>query len=69
MKHTALHGMLAIALALSGCAASLVYDSGRGWKQQECQKIPDRQERQRCLESSAMSYADYRKTLEREQAR
>ncbi|HUT40175.1 MAG TPA: hypothetical protein VM011_02440 [Gammaproteobacteria bacterium] len=69
MKNTALLHVLAITLAVSGCAASLVYDSGRGSKQQECQKIPDQHERQRCLESNAMSYADYRKTLAREQAR
>ncbi|MGB5539552.1 MAG: hypothetical protein WBO37_05650 [Gammaproteobacteria bacterium] len=69
MKNTALLQVLAISLVVSGCAASLVYDSGRGWKQQECQKIPDRQERQRCLQSSAMTYEEYRRTLAKEQVR
>lgn len=58
-----------IALAVSGCAASLVYDSGRGWKQQECYRIPDQNEQRRCLQSTAVSYEEYRRTLAREQAR
>jgi len=69
MKNTSVSSILVLALALSGCAASLVYDSGRGWKQQECQKIPDQYERQRCLQSTAMSYPEYRRTVEQERAR
>jgi hypothetical protein len=69
MNIASLPSILAIALAVSGCAASLVYDSSRGWKQQECQKIPDQYERQRCLKSTAMSYAEYRKTVGQERAR
>jgi hypothetical protein len=68
MKRTALPVTL-ITLAVSGCAASLVYDSGRSWKQQECHKIPDSQERQRCLQSTAMTYEQYRRTLAQEQGR
>ncbi len=69
MKNTALLQVLAISLAVSGCAASLVYDTGRSWKQQECYKLTDQYERQRCLQSSAMTYEEYRRTLAKEQAR
>ena len=69
MKNTASFAVLAIVSALAGCAASLVYDSGRSWKQQECYKIPEQYERQRCLHSAAMSYEEYRRTLAQEQAR
>jgi hypothetical protein len=69
MKSTALLAVALVTLAVSGCAASLVYDSGRSWKQQECYKIPDQYERQRCLQSAAMSYDEYRKTVAQEQAR
>jgi len=69
MKCTASLAVAVITLAVSGCAASLVYDSGRSWKQQECYKIPDQYERQRCLQSAAMSYDEYRKTVTQEQAR
>ncbi|MEZ5542508.1 MAG: hypothetical protein R3F42_10730 [Pseudomonadota bacterium] len=56
-------------LLLGGCAASLVYDSGRSWKQRECYKIPDRGEQRRCLQSTALSYEEYRRTLAQEQSR
>jgi len=69
MKDTALLAVLIITLAVSGCAASLVYDSGRNWKRQECYKIPDGNERQRCLQSTAVSYEEYRRALAREQAK
>lgn len=69
MKVTLPLAVTALTFAIAGCAASLVYDSGRSWKQQECYKIPDRNEQRRCLQSTAMSYEEYRRTLAREQTR
>jgi len=62
MKHLISLNILAIALVVSGCAASLVYDPARGGKQ-DCQKLPDARERQRCLDSAAQSRDDYRGVL------
>ncbi len=69
MKITSLSGVLAITLAVSGCASSLVYDSGRNWKQRECYKIADSAEQQRCLDSTAQTYYEYRHTLAQEQGK
>lgn len=57
---------LPAALAGTGCART-VYHSVQGWQQQECRKINDHAERQRCLASTARSYDEY--SREREAAR
>jgi hypothetical protein len=60
--------MLAIApvalMALPGCSSRAVYQTMQGWQQQECRKLPDAAERQRCLGSTAASYDDYRRARE-----
>jgi hypothetical protein len=40
------------------------YQTVQGWQQQECRKLPDAAERQRCLNSTAASYDDYRRQRE-----
>jgi hypothetical protein len=67
MNRTVRLALALVTLTATGCAASLVYDTGRSWKQQECYKIPEQYERQRCLQSTAMTYEEYRRTLAREQ--
>jgi hypothetical protein len=54
-------------LALGGCGSRTLYHSVQGWQQQECRKINDHAERQRCLASHARSYDEY--SREREAAR
>jgi hypothetical protein len=60
--------MLAVApmalWALPGCSSRAVYQTMQGWQQQECRKLPDAAERQRCLGSTAASYDDYRRARE-----
>ena len=57
--------LLALAvLALGGCSHRLLYQSVQGWQQQECRKVADAAERQRCLASTAGSYDDYRRARE-----
>jgi hypothetical protein len=45
--------------ALAGCTAQTAYLSGQGWQRQQCFKIEDIQQRQRCLKSASTSYEDY----------
>jgi hypothetical protein len=52
------------ALALSGCSNRMLYQTVQGWQQQECRKIADAAERQRCMASTAGSYDDYRRARE-----
>ena len=60
--------MLAVApmalWALPGCSGRAVYQTMQGWQQQECRKLPEAAERQRCLGSTAASYDDYRRARE-----
>ncbi len=53
-----------VLLALPGCSTRAVYQTVQGWQQQECRKLPDAAERQRCMGSTAASYDDYRRARE-----
>ncbi|MEY3252934.1 MAG: hypothetical protein RL227_1907 [Pseudomonadota bacterium] len=46
---------------LAGCSNRMVYQTMQGWQQQECRKLPDAAERQRCMASTDASYDDYRR--------
>jgi hypothetical protein len=52
------------AAALPGCSSRAVYQTVQGWQQQECRKLADAAERQRCMASTAGSYDDYRRARE-----
>jgi hypothetical protein len=53
-----------VVLALGGCSNRMVYQTVQGWQQQECRKVADAAERQRCMASTAGSYDDYRRARE-----
>mgnify|MGYP000994987876 CR=1 FL=1 len=55
---------LAFIAVLAGCTSQQLYSVTQGWQHQECQRIADRDERQRCEKSSAMSYEQYRRERE-----
>lgn len=57
----------AVAALLGGCSSQQLYNVAQGWQHQECQRIQDRDERQRCERSSAKSYEQYQR--ERQGAR
>ena len=46
--------------SLMACTTQDLYATGQGWKQQECQKLKDLDERRRCEKSTALSYDRYR---------
>jgi len=52
------------AAALPGCSSRAVYQTVQGWQQQECRRLADAAERQRCMASTAGSYDDYRRARE-----
>ncbi len=47
-------------LVLAGCSSQQLYNVGQGWQKQECQKLADVAERQRCEKSTEMSYERYK---------
>jgi hypothetical protein len=55
---------LAPFLLLAGCSSQELYSVGQGWQQQECRKLADLAERQRCEKSAALSYERYKAEVE-----
>ncbi len=49
-----------IALALSGCAAQQIYQTGQSWQRNQCAKIIDQSQRAQCLSDTDTSYDHYR---------
>ncbi len=47
-----------------GCASPTAYYTGQSWQKQQCFKIDDPQQRQRCLKSASTSYEDYQRETE-----
>ena len=47
----------------AGCSTQMAYNSGQGWQRQQCFKIDDPQQRQRCLKSASTSYEDYQREV------
>jgi hypothetical protein len=51
--------LLASAFA-AGCSTQTLYASGQAWQRNECQKLNDKSERDRCLANASDSYDTYR---------
>jgi hypothetical protein len=49
------------AVALQGCSSQQLYATGQAWQQNECNKIVDMQERQRCMSKASSSYDTYQR--------
>jgi hypothetical protein len=65
MKHFLVSASLTLAALLAGCASEQFYASGQDWQRQECNKLPDSQERGRCLKNAGTSYDSYQRQVER----
>jgi hypothetical protein len=50
-----------IVAALGGCSSQELYSTGQGWQRNECRKLPDVQERERCMASTSRSFDDYQR--------
>jgi hypothetical protein len=56
--------LLVLVPVLAGCSQRQLYLSAQGLKEQECRKLSDASERQRCLDSAATDYDDYQRQRE-----
>lgn len=52
--------ILPILLSVAGCSTQQLYSTGQSWQRQECLRLPDLAERDRCLRSTARSYDEFR---------
>jgi hypothetical protein len=55
---------VAISLAASGCTSQQAYYSAQAWQRNECGKIADQGEYQRCMNKTNTSYEDYKHQTE-----
>jgi hypothetical protein len=56
--------LLLFALFGTACSSQQTYASGQTWQRNECNKIIDMQERQRCVAKSNDSYDTYQKQVD-----
>lgn len=61
MRYALILACLTAAALSSACSSRQAYGSGQAWQQNECGKIPDMQERQRCMGSASTSYDAYQR--------
>jgi hypothetical protein len=54
-----------ILLAASGCTSRQLYDTGQSYQRNQCERLLDQTERQRCLERANTTYDDYKQESER----
>lgn len=55
--------MLTVA-SLSACTAEQAYRGGQGWQQNQCKRLPDKAEYDRCMASANTSYDTYKREKE-----
>lgn len=55
--------VLLVAL-LGACSERQLYDSSKGLREQQCLRISNERERQRCLESATLSHDEYQRFRE-----
>lgn len=52
------------ALSLSACTTEQSYDSAQAWQRNQCNKIPDKTEFDRCMSNASTSYESYKRQTE-----
>jgi hypothetical protein len=55
---------IVMTLVSFGCSSRQMYYTGQAWQQNQCNRMIDDSERQRCLIKSNMSYEDYKRQTE-----
>jgi hypothetical protein len=50
--------------SLGACTTQMAYNTGQEWQKEQCRKLPDLAERQRCEKSNAMTYDKYKAEAE-----
>lgn len=48
-----------LALLTTACSSQMAYSTGQEWQKEQCRKLLDTAERQRCEKGAAVSYDKY----------
>ncbi len=57
-------GATAILSVASGCSWQQAYSAAQGWQRNQCYRLVEQTERERCLNNTNMPYEDYRRQSE-----
>jgi hypothetical protein len=52
--------LLVFFMSLCACSAEQVYSSAQNWQRNACDKLADRQDRERCSDKANTSYDSYK---------
>ncbi len=52
---------LLLACTLSGCSSEQLYAAGRATQRNQCEHMPDQNQRERCLSDASMSHDEYKR--------
>jgi len=66
MKTTFILIAFLIALPLSACTAEQAYLSGQGWQRNQCNRLPDKAEADRCMSNANTPYDSYKQQTQPE---
>lgn len=55
---------LLLASSLSACTTEQVYASAQSWQRNQCNKIPDKAESDRCMSKANATYETYKRQTE-----
>ena len=54
----------AVALPLAACTNEQVYGTGQAWQRNQCARLPDKAEYDRCMAGASTTYDSYKKQVE-----
>ncbi len=52
---------LLVAMVLSACTTEQAYYTAQGWKRNQCNKLPDKAEFDRCMSNTNAAYESYKR--------
>ncbi|HYS56585.1 MAG TPA: hypothetical protein VEM34_00400 [Burkholderiales bacterium] len=55
---------LLVALSLSACTTEQAYYTGQAWQRNQCNKLPDKAEFDRCMSKTSTTYESYKRQTE-----
>lgn len=61
MKNLIILVNLIVFSALYGCTSEQIYSTGQNWQRNECNKLADSQDRERCIKQTSTSYDTYQR--------
>lgn len=52
--------LTSVSILLAGCTSQQLYSSAQSWQRNECSRVFDKLERERCMASTSKTYEEYK---------